>query len=196
MIKSLKDSDGRHYSVWAQNQPMSCTIASLWMGRSLVHQTSFAEGEWSLAQRYYYAAVQNADAPLGLDPKGPQSFKEGTGKQGTLAYRLASEGFYKDEIYRALVSDGLKVEGYKKGRGPLHIDKRKLSATTPALIIVDWLNGGRHMLVAAQLSSGGKIVYLDPWGGHLTEQDNNGSYSAPYGNFGASDIVFYISKGR
>lgn len=193
MINLVEDSEGNVYSIMAQAQLMSCTIACTWMARNLAMQRTSAEDEWGLAQNYYRNAVAKALAPLGVDVNAPACLAENTGARGTMANRLSTEGFYHDEIVRALKAEGLKVDVVQKGTGPLVLARGKLGEGKPAMVVVGWLGGGSHAIVAARHLKDGRIVYLDPWGGHLTEQANAGSYTAPNGLFGAVQTVMYLS---
>jgi hypothetical protein len=50
----------------------------------------------------------------------------------------------------------------------------KLSDTTPAIVLLGWYGGtttrsGGHFIVASRVTTGGKVVFLNPWQGQLHE---------------------------
>jgi len=187
-----QDSKKNTYQLWAQDQPASCAIASIWMARSQAKQQSFAETEWELAWRIYQHTIvgiplafsSNNDTPpppMSINPSGLASnqstFKNMFGNFGTLA----------GQVVQALRTDGLKV-AYTPNTGPVGITIKtaKLSQATPAIALLGWYspqpngqwkrNGG-HFIVAADVIAN-QIVFLDPWGGVLNEVANNGRYQA------------------
>jgi len=196
------DSAGNTYGVWAQRQPMSCAIASMWMAINQVNQSTAAEGEWALAQRTFQHAVQGTSW-ASTDPGangGGRSIDAGS---------VAQDGSTSDSVFgvtgtgpamwkSALTANGISVSMTKaNGAWPHRLNATRLGQTTPALVGVGWWSnsGGKwrrnsgHVIVAAGTMGGGSIVYLDPAGGVLRETANNGRYSST----GWVEVVLYLS---
>ena len=71
MIRLERDSHGRTYQIWQQQQENSCGVACTWMARGIARQASFAEDEWDLAVRMYLGAVAGTLGRLGVSASGP-----------------------------------------------------------------------------------------------------------------------------
>jgi len=194
MITIERDSHGRTYQIWKQNQMNSCGVAAAWMARGIARQMSFAEEEWDLAQRLYRNAVNNALAPLGVAASGPmclnpRSFPR---DQSSMASTVANFGFYADQLARALRAEHLRVE-YVGGTGQAHrIQAHKIAINKPAIVLVYWNRVGGHFVVVGRCTHHA-VSFLDPWDGHVNEQFNNGCYNAPYNNQGKIGEVLYVS---
>ena len=74
MINIERDSSGRTYQIWKQEQLNSCGVASAWMARGIAWQMSLNIGEWDIAQQIYCDAINNGLAPLcAKSSSGPMS---------------------------------------------------------------------------------------------------------------------------
>ena len=189
------DSDNCPHELWAQQQAASCAIASLWMARNQAKQSTSAEDEWALAWRMYNEVVQNVPGGLVPAAPAPQTFYPPAyqNNQSTFANQFSQAGTFMSQVISALRNDGLKVTfstGFAKGTV---VDASKLSDTTPAIILLGWYNGavrnGGHFIVASRVTSRGRIVYLDPWGGELRELGAGPAYQGT----GSFEQVTYIS---
>ena len=196
-----QDSRKRNYQIWAQEQPASCAIASIWMARSQARQQSFAETEWELAWRIYQHTV--VGMPLAFSsssstPPPPVSINPSAVKndQNTFYNMFGSFGTFAKQVTDAVRSDGLKATHVPNPGAAQSLNTAKLSQTTPAIVLLGWYstqngvqqrNGG-HFVVAADVIAN-NIVYLDPWGGDLNEFANNGRYRAN----GLIEELIYIS---
>ena len=187
-----QDSKKNTYQLWAQDQPASCAIASIWMARSQVKQQTFAETEWELAWRVYQHTV--VGIPLALSsssstPPAPVSINPSavSNNQSTFYNMFGSFGTFAPQVAKAVLSDGMKASFVPNPGNPgLTLNVAKLSQTTPAIVMLGWYsqqangqwqrNGG-HFIVAADVIAN-RIVFLDPWGGVLNEVANNGKYQA------------------
>lgn len=194
MINIERDSHGRTYQIWKQDQMNSCGVASAWMARGIARQTSYAEGEWDLAQRLYRSAVQNAFARLGVSPAGPMTLDPRAlpRDQSSMASTVANFGFYAGQLATALDAEGLRVEHVGNNGRARRIDAHKIAINRPAIVLVYWNRGGGHFVVVGRCTDRA-VSFLDPWDGHVNEQFNNGSYNAPYNNQGAIGEVLYLS---
>lgn len=98
-----------------------------------------------------------------------------------------------NQVATALTRDGLKVDMTAFSPGTA-VDARRLSDTTPAIVLLGWYNGsdrsGGHFIVASRVTRGGRVVYLDPWQGQLKELGSGPAY--PWG--GRFEQVVYISR--
>lgn len=195
MISIERDSSGRTYQIWKQNQMNSCGVACAWMARGIAKRMSFNEDEWSLAQSLYRAAVENALAPLGVSASsGPMSLdpRAFPTNQNTMASTIANFGFYAAQLARALRGEGLTVEYVADNGQPRIIVHSKIAIDKPAIALVLWNGGGGHFVVVGRCTAGA-VSFLDPWNGHVNEQVNNGRYVAPYGDRGVIGEILYIS---
>ena len=192
-IVMRSDSDQHVHQVWAQQQANSCAVASIWMARNQARQMTVNEGEWALAWRIYGQVVQGMalvpapPAPMSLSPAAFPS------NQNTFQNMFASFGTYMDQVARALTHDGLRVTLKTPFSPGTAVDPRRLSDTTPGIVLLGWYNGaqrnGGHFIVASRRTGRGQIVYLDPWGGQLNELGPGPAY--PGG--GKFEQVVYIS---
>lgn len=187
------DSDGYVHQVWAQEQANSCAVASIWMARNQARQMTINESEWQLAWRMYEQVVRGMvlvpapPAPMSLNPA---AFRP---NQSTFQNMFASAGTYMDQVARALVNDGLRVTLKTPFRAGTVVDVRRLSETTPAILLLGWYTGntrhGGHFIVASRVSRRGLVVYLDPWQGQLRELGPGPGY--PGG--GSFEQLVYLS---
>jgi hypothetical protein len=175
-VISRSDSDGNIYDVWAQEQANSCAVASIWMARNQAFQMTINEQEWDLAWRMYGQVVQqlklipSPPAPVSLDPtKFPAD-------QNSFQDMFASAGTFMNQVTQKLILDGLRVTSTTgwSSPGAAVVDTRKLSETTPAIVLLGWYGGsttrsGGHFIVASRVTTSGKVVYLNPWEGRLHE---------------------------
>lgn len=194
MINIERDSKGRIYQIWKQDQMNSCGVASAWMARGIARQMSFNETEWDLAQQIYRDAVNNALAPLGVQSSGPMTLDPSAfpKDQSSMASTLANFGFYAGQLGKALRAEGLKVE-HVGFNGQNHIvTPAKISISKPAIVLVYWDNGGGHFVVVG-LATHTSVSFLDPWDGHVNEQPNSGRYRARYGGQGSNREILYLS---
>lgn len=189
------DSDGVTHQLWAQRQMSSCAVASIWMARNQARQMTFQEQEWALAWRMYHEVVKDMDlvpptpAPMSMDPGAHQNNQQTFGNMFTRA------GTFMGQVEAALRNDGLRVvfnTGWRQGGGQT-VDSRRLSDTTPGIVLLGWYRNGQrrggHFIVASRRTRRGKIVYLDPWEGVLSELNNGPGY----GQTGSFEQVIYIS---
>ena len=193
-IVLTSDSDDYTHQIWAQEQANSCAVASIWMARGQAMQMSINQDEWSLAWRIYGQVVQgmgllaspNAPAPMTLDPRAHQA------NQSTFGNMFASFGTYMAQVAKALRNEGLTATTTSFGPGAV-VDIRRLSDTTPAIVLLGWYTGstrnGGHFIVASRVTSGGRVVFLDPWQGRLRELTAGPNY--PGG--GRFEQICYIS---
>jgi len=191
------DSDGVAHQVWIQEQAATCAVASIWMARNQAMQMTYAEGEWSLAWRLYSQVVNNIPLffmkpePAGMtfDPRAHLS------NQNTLGNMFSQAGTFATQVARALQNDGLKTTVTSFATGTT-ILASKITDTTPAIVLLGWYNGpgssrnGGHFIVASRATKSGKIVYLDPWNGQLSEL----GLGPNYGTGGMFEQVIYISR--
>lgn len=198
MLGFDSDSDGNLYQVWQQDQANSCAVASTWMARNMIRQSTSAETEWTLAQSMFRTAVNNMFAPLGLNPNGPACFNPNAfaANQNTLANTLAAGGFYPDQLVRVYRSQHIKVNLVERSnpKAPFKLDAKLLSERTPALVAVYWHGGGGHAVIAVRKANSNEIVFLDPGDGKVNEQPNDGTYEAHNGSTGDIGVVLYLSK--
>ena len=191
MITYDTDSDGNVFQIWKQDQVSSCGVASSWMARSLVRQMSFAEDEWELAQRMYRTGVQGALAALGRPTSGPMTYdpRAFDTSQASVGSTFANFGLYGSQVAAALRAEGLNVNHQNSSSLVPHL----LGDTRVAIVLVAWSGGGGHFIVAARVTRGGKIVFLDPWDGRIKEQANNGRYNSHYNNSGSVVETLYLA---
>jgi hypothetical protein len=194
MINIETDSHGRTYQLWRQQQANSCGVAATWMARGIVRQMSINEDEWSLAQRVYRNAVENALAPLGAAADGGMSLDPAAhpNDRSTMASALANAGFFARQLALALRGEGMRVHhagftGYRRVVVP-----NRISITQPAIALIYWDNGGGHFVVVGRCTRSA-ITYLDPWDGHIIEQSNNGVYNARYNRRGQIGEILYLT---
>ena len=194
MISIETDSHGRTYQIWKQNQMNSCGVASVWMARGIAKQMSFAEEEWDLAQRVYRNAVNNALAPLGVNPNGPMCLDPNAfpQDQSSMAATLANTGFYGGQLAQAIRAEGLQVEHVAWTGNAHRIVHNKIAYNKPAIALVAWNNGGGHFVVVGRCTNSA-VSFLDPWDGRINEEPNDGRYRARYGGRGFIGSVTYIS---
>lgn len=187
------DSDNVTHQVWAQRQESSCAVASIWMARNQAKQMTVNETEWSLAWRLYHQVVQpmivvpEEPAPMSLHPGAHAN------DQNSFGNMFSRAGTFMQQVVRALINDGLRVtHNTSFSRGTTVVASR-LSETTPAIVLLGWYSGGRrnggHFIVASRRTRTGRIVYLDPWGGHLRELGAGPQYQST----GSFEQVIYIS---
>lgn len=196
MINIESDSHGRTYQIWKQDQMNSCGVASVWMARGIARRMSFAEDEWSLAQRLYRSAVQGALAPLGSPSPGgmsldPRAFPR---DQSSVHSTIARFGLYATQVAAALRAERLKVEhlGIRADGNPRSIVPNRIAIDRPAIVLVYWNTGGGHFVVVGRCTAN-SVSFLDPWNGRVNEQRNDGVYNPPYSNIGLIGEVIYIS---
>lgn len=196
MINLAQDSDGNTFEIWKQDQNASCGVASTWMARGLVRQSSFAEEEWSLALRMYRNAVSHSLAPLGVATPGPMTFNPGsfTNDQRSLGSTLSNFGFFAGQLAEAIRAEGIHCHHVAAMPGITRsIETDRLGERKPAIALIQWVGGGGHFVVAARQASTGDIVFLDPWSGDINEQPNDGTYFSTYSSQGAFREVLYLS---
>jgi hypothetical protein len=171
----------------------SCGVASAWMARGIARQASFAEEEWDLAQRLYRNAVNNALAPLGVNPSGPMCLDPGAfpTDQSSMASTIANFGFYADQLARAIRAEGLNARHIPNTGSRQRIVPHRIAINKPAIALVYWNGSGGHFVVVGRCTSSA-ISFLDPWDGHINEEPNDGRYRARYGNRGTIGEVIYI----
>ena len=194
MINIERDSHGRTYQIWKQDQMNSCGVAAVWMARGIARRRSYAEDEWGLAQRLYRSAVQNALAPLGVPSEGamtldPNAFSN---DQSSMASAVANRGFRAAQLANALRAERLRVEHVGNNGHARRIESHKIAIDKPAIALVYWNRRGGHFVVVGRCTHRA-VSFLDPWDGHVNEQYNTGHYYAPYNNQGLIGEVLYVS---
>lgn len=188
------DSDNVTHQVWAQRQQSSCAVASIWMARNQAKQMTVNESEWGLAWRMYHQVVQPMFGVPDAPP--PQTFHPGahTNDQDTFGNMFSRAGTFMRQVAQALRNDGLTITHATSFSRGTSVSASRLSDTTPAIVLLGWYNGtrrnGGHFIVASRRTRTGRIVYLDPWGGHLRELGPGPQYQ---GN-GSFEQVIYISR--
>lgn len=97
------------------------------------------------------------------------------------------------QVGQQLKNDGLRVTRLTQFARGTAVDPRRLSDTTPAIVLLGWYQGntrnGGHFIVASKRASSGQIVYLDPWGGRLIEMGAGPQYDGT----GRFEQVMYIA---
>ena len=194
MIRLERDTHGRTYQIWQQQQENSCGVACTWMARGIARQASFAEDEWDLAVRMYLGAVAGTLGRLGVSPSGPMSLdpRAYPSDQTTMANTLASFGLYGAQVATGLRNEGLTVTHTTLSGTPPKIRHEKIAYNKPAIVLVGWDGGGGHFLVVGRCTVH-DVSFLDPWNGHVNQQSNNGRYLAQYNNSGSILEIIYIS---
>ncbi|SDE28738.1 hypothetical protein SAMN05421538_105156 [Paracoccus isoporae] len=166
-IHQRTDSDGITHQVWAQRQPASCAIASMWMAKSIAQQMTLAEGEWALAARTFSFVVKGfclGEVALGdwnaVSIPAPQTFMPSSEKsrqnQNTMANMYGSFGTSVSQLIAALRAQSLRVE-LQESKHLLHqllvtntpshhleplalpVDPLKLSDDRPAISFLHWI---------------------------------------------------------
>lgn len=208
-INLKKDSDNNVHQIWAQRQPMSCGVASIWMARSMAYRMSFAETEWQRAWRMYHNVIAETPGPLLPETPAPMSFhtqshlrsSNDRGDQSTFGRTFSTFGTLGDQVTKALKNDKLRV-AHTFWSPFTAVDPNRLAEAKPAILLLGWYpngfqrgapqNGraGGHFIVAARKTTTRTIVYLDPWGGQLKEV----GYGHSYPGGGIGEWVAYISK--
>lgn len=210
-IEMRQDSNRNMYQVWAQEQPASCAVASIWMARSQARQKSFAEEEWDLAWRIYRHTVEGMPLAFSRAPYGPVCIDPPNlaNDQATFYDMFRVHGTYAGQVAQALRTEGLNATFVPNASGlPLTnttqaqtLNLAKVSTSTPVIVMLGWyslVNGqpdkrnGGHFVVAANVI-GNRIVYLDPWGGELYELANDGRYR---GRGDLLEELIYVSARR
>lgn len=175
--QSGKDSDGRSYALFVQNEEQSCGLAAAAMLINLVSPVpvtdpSALEAQLKLIAANFPASLAESDR---LWARGEQEF---------------GSGLYN--IQKLLLSQGIYARTVWRRGGVIQLDPRSLNE--PAIVLWGWYpNGiqgvrkGGHFTVAASVTKSGKIVILDPWGGVLTEVAVGGMYKSS----GQLDAVIY-----
>jgi len=161
MIYIERDSSGRTYQIWKQEQLNSCGVASAWMARGIAWQMSLNEGEWDLAQQIYCDAINNGLAQLcAKSSSGPMSLNPSAfpQNQSSMESTIANFGFYGAQLAKALRTEGLKVE-HVGFNGLYHaVDSAKISVSKPAIALVYWdNNGGGHFVVVGRATRRGLL---------------------------------------
>lgn len=192
------DSDNITHQVWAQEQPDSCAIASIWMARNQAKQMTFKESEWALAWRTYHTVIRNQNIypapppPMSLDPIAFQH--DGVSNQGSFGDTFARDGSYMPQVSQALRNDGLRIKHATKWSPGATVSPAFLSNTSPAIVLLGWYRGkqrhGGHFIVASRKTRSGRIVYLDPWHGQLRELGVGPAYQQS----GKFEQIIYISS--
>ncbi len=194
MISLERDSHGRTYQIWKQQQANSCGVASVWMARGIARQASFAEEEWDLAVRMYQGAVAGALGALGASASGPMTFNPDSyaPNQSTMANTMASFGLYSGQVAASLRNERLRVDHTNLSGTPPKIQHDKIAFNKPAIVLILWDGGGGHFVVVGRCTHN-EVSFLDPWNGHVNQQRNDGKYRAPYGGQGSIADIIYIS---
>lgn len=192
MISIERDTHGRTYQIWQQQQANSCGIASCWMARSIALQMSFAQEEWDYAVRTFASAVGGALGNSGLNPEAPMTLADVSTDDGGLAAGMSSFGFYGAQLATALRAEGLTVEDTFNNNNAMRIAHNKISLVKPAICLVNWTDGpGGHFIVVGRATSR-EVTFLDPWDGHANQQSNDGTYVANYGRTGICVEILYV----
>ena len=194
MISLERDSHGRTYQIWRQQQANSCGVASVWMARGIARQASFAEEEWNLAIRMYQGAVAGALGAISAAPTAPVTFNPAAfaPNQNSMANTVARFGLYSAQVATALRNERLRAELTSLSGTPPRINHAKIAFNKPAIVLVLWRGGGGHFVVVGRCTQS-EVSFLDPWNGHVNQQRNDGIYRAPYGGQGAIAEIIYIS---
>lgn len=194
MINIQKDSSGRTYQIWLQNQENSCGIACCMMVRSIALQMSLIETEWDYAVTTFAGAVGIslgshelvAGAPMTLDSS---AFSV---DDNSLITGMGAFGFLGTQLATALQSEGLNAVEVNKGGKSMKIESNRISSKSPAIALVNWNTVGGHF-VAVGRATPNRVSFLDPWTGQVNEQANNGQFISTYGKQGIVVQVIYVS---
>src|SRR5262245_31625940 len=102
---------------------------------------------------------------------------------------FANFGTYMGQVAQALQNEGLKTFLSTVSV----VQPWRLSDAKPAIILLGWYSGGKrnggHFIVASRVTKAGTIVYLDPWGGQLSEMGVGPNYQTT----GRFEQIIYIS---
>ncbi len=196
MIRLERDSHGRTYQIWQQQQVASCGVASVWMARGIARQASFAEEEWDLAVRMYLGVVATTLAQA-IAPAGPVTFDPRlhspiNPNQDTMGNTFANYGLSCHQMAAAIRQEGLRVEARGLHGNPPRIMHSKIAFNKPAIAFIDWDGPGGHFVVVGRCTHR-EVSFIDPWDGHVNQQPNDGRYYAPYGDTGSITQIMYIS---
>lgn len=192
-IVMRSDSDNTVHQLWAQDQAATCAVASIWMARNQAKQMTVNQSEWALAWGIYQRVVQGmslvpSPAPISLNPSAHQK------NQATFGNMFSKEGTFMNQVALALRGDGLKVTHLTEFSPGTLVQASRLSDTTPAIVLLGWYNGNEriagHFIVASRVTRAGRIVYLDPWGGKLSEMGGGPHYQGS----GRFERVLYLSS--
>jgi hypothetical protein len=143
--RSFRDSSGKTWTVWMQEQDGSCAAASIYMAIAMRKLQTLAGGEKKYIAQMSSSGSTYADFLLGV---GNRSM---------------------NQIGEIISRNGLKVStNYASAEGLKGILGRA-SANRPVIVNVAWNDGGAHQIVCAGKSKA-LYIFLDPWFG-LVEQD-------------------------
>jgi hypothetical protein len=170
--KALKDSDGITHYIYAQDEPMSCALACMFMIENQVEQQTHAGGEGRLKVLSFTHPGSLLASQLAGDNSG--------------------QGWGTTVANAANTFTGLGVNLTKVGNfwpyGPgykFQWEKSRIKDGKPALLLIGWysykggklVRGGGHFVVAARISKQMAVVVLDPLKATLHElRGNNGVY--------------------
>lgn len=167
-IVSRIDSDGQKHSIYLQTDRGSCGPATLVMAECIIKQQVLPGSEARM---------------MAIGSKYPGSWWNGMLMRGVDGFGHLA-GSTALNLYNICKEIGLPVWGARVNGE--NLKSGDLGPKNPAVTLVGWYgvtkNGslgerkGGHFVVAAKFAKNGKIVFLDPWNGMLTEQSNNGNF--------------------
>lgn len=194
MINIERDSHGRTYQIWKQDQASSCGVASIWMARGIARSASFNEEEWTLAQRIYSGAVASALGEVHAPPSGPMSLnpRRFPSDQSSMGSTFTNFGLFARQVAAGLRNEGLRADHTSLIGNPPKIDHNKISLTKPAIVLIQWNGSGGHFVVVGRCTAR-QVSFLDPWDGRVNEQVNDGFYESNYGRAGPIATIIYVS---
>ncbi len=137
-----RDEDGRTHIGWAQEQDQSCGPACVYMVESIRGQACLVDGETrirDLLGRYFSGGVFD------------------------FVDRLIND-FHARGIDMKKLKEALDAEGFPCTMAAQTPDL-SAGASYPVIAHIAWPNQGGHFIIIAGVTSGGKLVCLDPWYG-------------------------------
>ncbi|WP_174280252.1 hypothetical protein [Sphingomonas bacterium] len=159
------------------------------MARGLVKQQCIDEDEWPLAQRVFAGAVKQMMTATGGNHLGMCFRNDLPNNQDSMANTFGAFGLYASQVAKGLQNEGLKANAIDAKI----ININNLGPRKAVIGLFLWRpapNGG-HFICAARQARNGRIVYLDPGEGSLSEQWNNGTYIARNGAI--ADLVTVVN---
>lgn len=183
---AVADSDGVMHYIYAQDEPMSCALACMFMIENEVEQMTHGEGEGRVKQ------VSGGHA-------GSLLASQLAGDNGGLGWGTTVNNAAK--TFADLGVQLTKVGSFDPTGATYSFvwDKPRIRDGRPALILIGWYqyskgkltrNGG-HFIVAARVAKNRAVVVLDPLKGTLHELHGHKGIYLNHGLFGKIEFILY-----
>jgi hypothetical protein len=183
---AVADSDGVMHYIYAQDEPMSCALACMFMMENEIEQMTHAEGEERIK-------AISGDHPGSLLASQLAGDNEGIGIGTTIS-----------NVDKTFVDLGVRLTTYDafdptSATYRFRWQKPRISDGHPALILIGWYtynrgtrtrNGG-HYIVAARITRRNAVVVLDSLHGTLHELQGSRGIYMNHGLFGMMEYVLY-----